>query len=111
MDYKRDEIKEYLDDYIADNRDQYDDIDDARDTLHYHAFNSDYYIIGSHKAAQWLGDEVFNVIGFIKDYEQDHFGQVSTDFTQPEKVVNMYTYIIGQELVNEYLDQIEEWIA
>ena len=111
MDYKRDEIKEYLEDYIADNRDQYDDIDDARDTLHYNAFNSDYYIIGSYKAAQWLGDEVFNVIGFIKDYEQDHFEEVSTDFTQPEKVVNMYTYIIGEELVNEYLDQIEEWIS
>ncbi len=51
------------------------------------------------------------MIGFIKDYEQDHFGEVSTDFTQPEKVVNMYVYIIGQELVNEYLDQVEEWIA
>ena len=111
MDYKRDEIKEHLDDYIADNGVQYHDIDDARDTLHHDVFNTDYYIIGSYKATQWLGDEVFNVIGFIKDWEQDNFGEVHTDFTQPEKVVNIYTYIIGQELVNEYLDQIEEWIA
>jgi len=51
------------------------------------------------------------VIGFIKDWEQDNFGEVTTDLSEPEKVVNMYTYIIGQELVNEYLDQIEEWIS
>jgi len=111
MDYKRDEIKEYLEDYLADNRTQYDDIDDARDNLHHDVFNSDYYIIGRYKATQWLGDEAFNVIGFIKDWEQDNFGEVTTDLSEPEKVLNMYTYIIGEELVNEYLDQIEEWIA
>tara|TARA_R100001082_G_C4357378_1_gene157546 strand:- start:1150 stop:1485 length:336 start_codon:yes stop_codon:yes gene_type:complete len=111
MDYKRDEIKEHLEDYLADNRNQYDDIDDARDTLHHDVFNSDYYIIGRYKAIKWLGDEAFNVIGFIKEYEQDNFGEVYTDLSEPEKVVNMYTYIIGEELVNAYLDQIEEWIA
>lgn len=111
MDYKRDEIKEHLDDYIADNSVQYHDIDDARDTLHQDAFNTDYYIIGRYKAIKWLGDEAFNVIGFIKDYEQDNFGEVTTDLSEPEKVVNMYVYIIGEELVNEYLNQIEQWIS
>tara|TARA_E500000178_G_C16547337_1_gene541449 strand:+ start:252 stop:587 length:336 start_codon:yes stop_codon:yes gene_type:complete len=111
MDYKRDEIKEHLEDYLADNRVQYHDIDDARDTLHQDAFNTDYYIIGRYQATKWLGDEAFNVIGFIKDYEQENFGEVHTDLSEPEKVVNMYTYIIGEELVNEYLNQVEEWIA
>ena len=111
MDHKREEIKEHLDDYLADNRTQYDDIEDARDRLHHDAFNSDYYIIGRYQATKWLGDEAFNVIEFIKDYEQENYGRVLSDLSEPEKVVNMYTYIIGQELVNEYLNQIEEWIA
>ena len=111
MDYKRDEIKEHLDDYLADNSIQYHDIDDARYRLHHGAFNSDYYIIGRYQATKWLGDEAFNVIEFIKDYEQENYGRVLSDLSEPEKVVNMYTYIVGEELVNEYLDQIEEWIA
>jgi hypothetical protein len=61
----------------------------------------DYYIIGSYKATQWLGEEVFNVINIIKDYEMDNFGEVYTDFSSPEKVVNMYAYIIGEQVVNE----------
>jgi hypothetical protein len=61
----------------------------------------DYYIIGSYKAKQWLGEEVFNIINIIKDYEMDNFGEVYTDFSSPEKVVNMYAYIIGEQVVNE----------
>tara|TARA_X000001036_G_scaffold203730_2_gene191374 strand:- start:3099 stop:3434 length:336 start_codon:yes stop_codon:yes gene_type:complete len=111
MDYKRDEIKEHLDDYLADNKTQYDDIDDARDRLHQDAFNSDYYIIGRYKAIKWLGDEAFNVIGFIKEWEQENFGEIYTDLSEPEKVVNMYTFLIGMEETSRYLDQIEEWIS
>ena len=36
--------------------------------LHHHAFNNDYYIIGTYQAKKWLGDEVFNVIDIIKQY-------------------------------------------
>ena len=38
----------------------------------------------------------------IKDYEQSNFGQVTTDFSDPEKVVNMYVYIIGEDIVNDF---------
>jgi len=106
MDYKKDEIKEYFDDYINDQDKEW--IEDNKDDLHYHAFNTDYYIIGTYKATQWLEDQAFNVIGFIKEYEELNFGEVFTDLSEPEKIVNMYTYIIGEEIVFDYLNELEE---
>ena len=50
----------------------------------------------------------FGVINFIKDYEQDNFGKIYTDFSEPEKVVNMYVYILGEEIVADYLNELEE---
>tara|TARA_B100000927_G_scaffold250594_1_gene215080 strand:+ start:486 stop:812 length:327 start_codon:yes stop_codon:yes gene_type:complete len=106
MDYKKEEIKEYFDDFINDQDAEW--IEDNKDDLHHHAFNTDYYIIGTYQAKQWLGDMAFNVINFIKDYEQDNFGKVHTDLSDPEKVVNMYAYIIGEEIVADYLNELEE---
>ena len=40
----------------------------------------------------------------LKEYENDNFGEVNTDFSDPEKVVNMYVYIIGEYIVNAYYD-------
>ena len=106
MDYKKDEIKEYFDDYINDQDKEW--IEDNKDDLHYHAFNTDYYIIGTYKATQWLEDQAFNVIGFIKEYEEFNFGEVLTDLSEPEKIVNMYVYIIGEEIVFDYLNELEQ---
>ena len=50
---------------------------------------------------------MFNIIGYIKDYEQDNFGEVYTDFTSPEAVVNMYTYIIGEQIVSDWYNTRE----
>ena len=104
MDYKKTEIQEYFNDYIKEQ--DLDWITQNIDDLHHHAFNNDYYIIGTYKATQWLGEEVFNIIQFIKDYEQDNFGKVSTDFSSSEKIVNMYTYIIGEKIVAKYVEDI-----
>ncbi len=104
MDYKKKEIEEYFDNYI--NEQDLDWITQNVDDLHHHAFNNDYYIIGRYKATQWLGDQVFNVIDHIKNYENDNFGSVNTDFSESEKVVNMYTYIIGEEIVADYVESI-----
>ena len=38
----------------------------------------------------------------IKQYENDNFGEVYTDFSEPEKVVNMYTFIIGYDVMHDY---------
>jgi len=106
MMYKQTEIKEYFNDFINDQGAEW--IVENRDDLHYHAFNTDYYIIGTWQASQWLGAHAFECIGIIRDYEMDNFGEVSTDFSDPEKVVNMYAYIVGETVVQDYLNRLEE---
>ena len=101
--FKYKEIKSYFDDFLAENSVALND-SDFRDDLHYHAFNTDYYIIGTYQAKQWLGDKVFDVINIIKEYEESVFGEVTTDLSEPEKVVNMYVYIVGEEIVAEWLE-------
>ena len=109
MDYKKEEIKQHLEDYLEENLEYHQENDsDWKDDLHHYAFNQDYYIIGTYQAKQWLGDMAFDVIEYIKEYENDNFGEVSTDFSDPEKVVNMYAYIIGEEVVYEWLENYEE---
>ena len=110
MDYKKEEIKEYFNDYINENKEylEEDSPNYWKDDLHHNAFNNDYYIIGTYQAKQWLGDMTFDVINFIKEYEQFQFGEVLTDLSDPEKVVNMYAYILGEEIVNDYLNELEE---
>lgn len=106
MDYKREEIEDTFYDFIDEQDKTW--IEENKDDLHHHAFNTEYYIIGTYRATQWLGDQVFNVIQFIKEYEENNFDEVSTDFTNAENVVNMYAYIIGEEIVSDYINKLEE---
>ena len=110
MEYKKEEIREYFDTFIEDNKEWLEENNPTtwKDDLHHYAFNEDYYIIGTYQAKQWLGDMVFEVIEHIREYEQFHFGVVNTDFSDPEKIVNMYAYIIGEEVVQEYLEKLEK---
>ena len=84
-------------------------LDNDVSDLHHYLLNEDYFIIGTYKAKQWLGSEVFDVIETIKEYEQSNFGQVSTDFSDPEKVANMIAYILGEEILydSEIFQQIQ----
>tara|TARA_B100000989_G_scaffold264342_1_gene216711 strand:- start:904 stop:1248 length:345 start_codon:yes stop_codon:yes gene_type:complete len=111
--YKQDEIKDHFDDYLNENLDylKKNYPTSWKDDLHHYAFNEDYYIIGTYEAKQWLGDHAFEVIDIIKDFEQDNFGEVSTDFSDPEKVVNMYAYIVGEQIVYDYLEQLDSEVA
>lgn len=86
-------------DAINDNRLE----DKPVNELHNEVFNTDYFIIGRYEAEQWLINNggIFNAIETIKEYEQDNFGVVSTDLSEPEKVCNMYVYILGEEIINE----------
>tara|TARA_S200002703_G_scaffold118530_1_gene104183 strand:- start:275 stop:613 length:339 start_codon:yes stop_codon:yes gene_type:complete len=104
--YKYEEIKEHFNNYLDENLNYHKDNNPHwREDLHHYAFNEDYYIIGRYQAKQWLGDMAFDVINIIKDYEQDNFGQVTTDFSEPENVVNMYAYIVGEQIVHGWLDE------
>ena len=112
MYYKQDEIAQHFQDYLAENQPdkewrngEPDDFDVSE--LHNAVFNEDYYIIGTYQATQWLGDRAFEVIDIIKDYEQSNFGEVHTDLSSPESVVNMYAYIVGEQVVYGWFDSLE----
>jgi len=77
--------------------------------LHDELFNpEDYYIIGTYKAKKALEEyDVFEAIEKIQAYEKDNFGEVYTDLSDPEKVLNMLYYIIGEEVLFEMMDDIE----
>ena len=109
MEYKKKEIKEYFYNWINDQVVTVgeDWIRDNMDDLHHHAFNTDYYIIGTQKAIDWMGTKSWDIIKHIKDWEQFTFGECNTDLSDPEKVVNMYVYIIGEQVVAEYRNEQE----
>mgnify|MGYP003997407143 CR=1 FL=1 len=86
--------------------------DDNQEDWHFHAFNEDYYIIGYYQASEWLKEhnvDAFEAISTIVEYEKDNFGEVYTQVDNSETVVNMYVYILGEELLSEIdVDTIEE---
>ena len=78
--------------------------------LHHEVFNTDYYIIGTYQAKKALEEYgVFEAIEKVQTYEEDNFGEVYTDLSDPEKLINMLYYIIGEEVLYEMMDGIEAW--
>ena len=113
------ELKEDVKNYIIDQLNDDVGLNQHISDLHHYLLNEDYFIIGYYKAEQWLKkDSIFNAIETIKDYENDNFGQVSTDLSSSENVANMLAYILGEEILydndtyqlftrfhNEYLNE------
>jgi|TARA_R100000084_G_scaffold13465_1_gene4562 hypothetical protein len=77
--------------------------------LHHYLVNEDYFIIGTWQAEQFLGDAVWDAIRMIQDYEQQNFGECTTDLSEPEKVANMFAYIVGEEILGESEHLRENW--
>ena len=76
--------------------------------LHHEVFNTDYYIIGTYQAKEALEEYgVFDAIEKVQTYEKDNFGEVYTDLSDPEKLINMLYFIIGEEVLWEMLDDSE----
>ena len=100
------EVKGYAIDRLE-NMKGYDCVEGSE--LHNEIFNTDYYIIGTYQAKEWLGSDVFEAIDIIKEYEQDNFGEVTTDLSEPEKVVNIYVYILGELILQESKSLSDNW--
>jgi hypothetical protein len=78
--------------------------------LHNEVFNTGYYIIGTYKAKEALKEyDVFDALEKVQTYEEETFGEIYTDLSNPEKLVNMLYYIIGEEVLYEMMDGIEAW--
>ena len=79
--------------------------------LHNELFNRDYYIIGYYNASQWLKKhdiDAFEAIKAVVDYENDNFGETSTEINS-ESIVNMYAYIVGEKILFESEVLRENW--
>lgn len=74
--------------------------------LHNKVFNEDWYIIGTHKAKEALREyDVFEAMELVTNYEEDNFGEVTIDnLLNPERLISMVWYIIGEEVISEMND-------
>jgi len=78
--------------------------------LHNEVFNTDYYIIGTYQAKEALKEyDVFEAIEKVQTYEKDNFGEIYTDLSDPEKLINMLYYIIGEEVLFEMMEGVDEF--
>ncbi len=77
--------------------------------LHNEVFNTDYYVIGTYQAKEILKEyDVFEAIELVQTYEKEQFGEIYTDLSDPEKLLNMVYYIIGDEVIGEMCNSV--WV-
>ena len=109
--YKQTEIREYCIESLKDIL-KYTSLSDFKDRdindLHDTVFNVSYYIVGRYNASQWMCSNAFDCIDTVKQYEEFNFGEAITDFSDPEKIVNMYVYIVGYEVIQDCFDEVVE---
>ena len=92
------EVKEQAIDYLKDNQ----DIDTYGCDLHNEIFNTSYFCNSEKDAKKYLEDYgVFQAIEEVTQYEKFHFGEVTTDISNPCKLINMLVYIKGEEILNK----------
>jgi predicted Ser/Thr protein kinase len=75
-----------------------------KDDWHHILFNQDYYIIGYYDATEWLkrhGIDAFEAIGVCQEWEENVLGEMHKRYENAEVTVNMYVYVMGEELLNE----------
>lgn len=77
--------------------------------LHNVIYNEDYFIIGVHEAKQTLNKyDVFDAIDKISEYQKESFGTEEI-CTNPETIVNMLAYIIGEEILHSCKTINKKW--
>ena len=109
--YKYDEIKQTLLDYIEDNNLTLSEaLQD--DDLHFNVYNSDYFIIGYYNAENWLINKhgtnyTFDVLQYVQEQSEVNFGTIEK-ITDAERLVNLYAYWLGYEVIAELQAEQEE---
>ena len=69
--------------------------------LHNEIFNTDYFCVYTNECKKYLEEYgVFEAIEKVKEYEEFNFGEVTTDLSDPFRLLNMLVYILGEEYLN-----------
>ena len=78
--------------------------------LHNEVFNTDYYVIGTELARDILNEfDVFYAIGIVMEYEKEEFGEILTEMNDPEKLLNMLFYVIGDKVMLDIESISDHW--
>jgi len=90
------EVKDQAIDYLTDNQ----DLETYGCDLHHEIFNTSYFCNSEKDAKNYLESYgVFEAIKEVRDYEKFNFGEVTTDISNPNKLINMLVYIKGEEIL------------
>ena len=90
------EVKDQAIDYLKDNQ----DIETYGCDLHNEIFNTDYFCVYTSDAKKYLETYgVFQAIEEVTEYEKFNFGEVTTEISDPVKLINMLVYIKGEEIL------------
>ena len=100
------EIRELIKGEIKDNIMDYEGVD-ACDVA-YEMYNTDYYIIGTYKAKQFL-KEYFDDMSECLEQYQEEFGEVYKDITDPEKVASLLALFVAQDVLRESKVLDDKW--
>ena len=102
MNYKKDIFEKRLNDFLSSDP-LNKDMDD--DDLHNEVFNTEDFISDRNQAIEFLGNKTFDILDYVRTYEIDNFGELNTDISNPIRLLNMYVYIIGEEVVEDYFEK------
>lgn len=94
-------LKNDVKQYIIEQLDSGIGLDNHSDDLHHYVLNEDYFIIGTYKAEQWLGEDTWQAIKLVQDYESEMFDEPYCDISNAEAVANTVAYILGEELLHD----------
>ena len=103
------EQKQKVREYILDRLEEGVGEDQHACDLHHYLVNEDYFIVGTWHAETFLGIQVWNAIRMIQEYEEENFGECTTELSSPEKVANMFAYVVGEEILGESEHLRENW--
>ena len=107
MNYKKDIFEKRLNDFLG--SDSFNkEMDD--DDLHNEVFNTEDFISDRNEAIEFLGSKTFEILDFVRTYEIDNFGELNTDISNPIRLLNMYAYIIGEEIIEDYFEKRNRYL-
>lgn len=78
------------------------------ESFHQDQFNSEYYIIGTYQAKEWLTKMgVFNCIDIVQEWERNVFGELQSDVSNPEKLASLVMYSVGELFITTMCDDLD----
>ena len=76
--------------------------------LAYEMFNSDYYIIGTYRAKQFLKENIDELFEALEEYEFE-FGEQYPNITNAEKLATLVALNEGKKVLNNLETLEEKW--